>query len=44
MSLELKNGHGIVIIGVYAPTDDADTNIKDEFYENLTQVLNDINP
>ena len=45
MFLELqKNGHDIVIIGVYAPTDDADSNIKDQFYNDLTEVVSNINP
>lgn len=45
ISLELKkNGHEIVIVGVYAPTDDADCDIKDTFYRKLTEVLNDIPP
>lgn len=35
MGLELrKNGHDIVIIGVYVLTDDTDANTKDDFYEN----------
>ncbi|CAH1977187.1 unnamed protein product [Acanthoscelides obtectus] len=45
MTLELKkNGYDIVIVGVYAPTDDAEVLIKDQFYETLTQVLTNINP
>lgn len=44
MMLELtKNNREIVIIGVYAPTDDADIITKDQFYEKLTQVLASIN-
>ncbi|KAK4877536.1 hypothetical protein RN001_010042 [Aquatica leii] len=38
--VELKlNSEQIVIIGVYAPSDDTDVTIKDQFYENLTGLL-----
>ncbi|KAK4883377.1 hypothetical protein RN001_006696 [Aquatica leii] len=38
--IELKlNSEQIVIIGVYAPCDDTDVTIKDQFYENLTGLL-----
>lgn len=43
MELDIK-GHEIVIIGVYAPTDDSVILLKDEFYAKLTTVLLDINP
>jgi len=45
MTVELKkNGYDIVVVGVYAPTDDAEVLVKDQFYEALTQVLTKINP
>lgn len=45
IKLELqKGGHKIVIIGVYAPTDDSDVEVKEEFFNKLTQVLSDVNP
>ena len=34
-----RNGHQIVIVGLYAPNDDADAMLKDGFYERLTTVL-----
>ncbi|XP_044766969.1 craniofacial development protein 2-like [Coccinella septempunctata] len=43
MTMEFnKNGHQIVIVGVYAPSDDAGTLVKDEFYGKLTNVLTNI--
>ncbi|KAF2896099.1 hypothetical protein ILUMI_10077 [Ignelater luminosus] len=43
ISVELKkNGHNIVIIGVCAPTDAANKEVKDKFYDNLTKLLNDV--
>lgn len=38
MELEMR-GHNIVIVGVYAPTDDALVNIKDDFDHKLTRLL-----
>lgn len=34
-----KNGETIVIIGAYAPSDDADDSTKDAFYEKLKDIL-----
>ena len=43
MILELsKNGQNIVIVGVYAPSEDADQQIKDEFYNKLRNTLSDV--
>lgn len=40
ITLELrKNGHNIVIIGIYAPSDDADQQIKNEFYNKLADTI-----
>lgn len=41
IDLEIWN-HTLVIIGVYAPTDDANTVLKNEFEEELTNVLSNI--
>lgn len=44
ISMEIvKNGETIVIIGAYAPSDDADANTKDEFYDKLRDVLINVN-
>ncbi|XP_030747693.1 uncharacterized protein LOC115876149 [Sitophilus oryzae] len=44
ITLEIeKNGHSIVIIGAYAPSEDADNNIKDEFYDKLLNTILNIN-
>ena len=37
-----KNDHHIVVIGVYAPSDDANITIKDNFYGKLTTILTNI--
>lgn len=40
MSIDLKiNGRDIRIFGIYAPTDDSDTNTKENFFEKLTEEL-----
>lgn len=45
MTVELtKHGREMVVIGVYAPTDDADKEVKDDFYGKLTGLLEKINP
>jgi hypothetical protein len=38
-----KNGHEIVVIGTYAPTDDSRVDSKEEYFNKLTTVLATIN-
>lgn len=39
-----KSGHEITIVGVYAPTDDAEKQMKDKFNDELTTILSNIYP
>lgn len=41
MDLEVF-GHKLILIGVYAPTDDATADIKDSFFEKLTSILDTV--
>lgn len=41
MELELR-GHRIVIVAVYAPTEDTTVSLKDEFERKMTKLLSDI--
>ena len=41
MNLEIK-GHEIVVVGVYAPNEDAISTVKEEFYKDVTKVLDQI--
>ena len=44
ISLELQiHGHTLVIIGVYAPNNDADITVKDSFFNKLTGVVEIVN-
>ncbi|XP_072375390.1 uncharacterized protein [Diabrotica undecimpunctata] len=36
-----KNGHNIVIVGVYAPNEDADPKSKDDFYNKMNEILSE---
>ena len=44
ITIDMKGLENITytVIGVYAPTDDATLEVKDEFYENMTEVLDNI--
>lgn len=43
MTLRLRvRGHKVVIVGVYAPNDDANVGVKETFYETLTSVIEGI--
>ncbi|GJQ65086.1 hypothetical protein Trydic_g7234 [Trypoxylus dichotomus] len=35
-------GHKLILIGVYAPTDDATTALKDNFFDDLTGILDTV--
>lgn len=37
-------GYNLAIIEVYAPVDAANNQIKDQFYEELTNTISNINP
>lgn len=38
----LKNRHNITIIGVYTPSENADKQIKDSFYNTLSDIITNI--
>jgi len=44
LTLEIsKNGHNIVVIGVYAPSEDSSIETKEKFYEKLLKETENIN-
>ena len=44
ITVEMKGPGNIAycIIGVYAPTDDATVEVKDDFFDKLTEVLDNV--